>query len=169
MKKINDQATSNLSTESLDFLWNALNQYFKKSELRSKKSQYKAFKHENYYVSFFNDGFDLAFALWWDFDSLVFCEYIVVSCDNRGIGVGSRLLKHLAKLKKQIVLEVEKGSELAFFYVKNDFVINEYPYNAIPLNSEEVEKYDLFSYSESLTKEEYDYFWNMINKPEYQF
>lgn len=169
MEKINDQATSNLSTESLDFLWNALNQYFKKSELRHKESQYKAFKHKNYYVSFFNDEFGLAFALWWDFDSLIFCEYIVVSCDNRGIGAGSRLLEHLAKLKKQIVLEVEKGSELALFYVKNNFVINEYSYNAIPLNGEEAEKYDLFSYSESLTKEEYDYFWNVINEPEYQF
>ena len=115
MEKINDKATSNLSTKSLDFLWDDLNQYFKKSELRSKESQYKAFKHKNYYISFFNDEISSAFALWWDFDSLVFCEYIVVSGDNRGIGMGSRLLEHLAKLKKQIVLEVEKGSELALF------------------------------------------------------
>ena len=83
--------------------------------------------------------------------------------------MGSRLLEHLAKLKKQIVLEVEEGSELALFYVKNKFVLNDYSYNAIPLNGKEAEKYDLFSYSEPLTKEEYDYFWYVINEPEYQF
>ena len=169
MEKINDKATSNLSTKSLDFLWDDLNQYFKKPELRSKESQYKAFKHKNYYISYFNDEIRSAFALWWDFDSLVFCEYIVVSGDNRGIGMGSRLLEHLAKLKKQIVLEVGKGSELALFYVKNKFVLNDYSYNAIPLNGKDAEKYDLFSYSEPLTKEEYDYFWYVINEPEYQF
>ena len=41
MEKINDKATSNLSTKSLDFLWDDLNQYFKKSELRSRKVNLK--------------------------------------------------------------------------------------------------------------------------------
>ena len=69
----------------------------------------------------------------------------------------------------EIVLEVEKGSEIGLFYSNNGFVVNHYSYNAISLNGENAEKYDIFSYSQPLTKEEYSYFWNIINEPEYQF
>lgn len=165
MEEIVDRLTSELSPEKLELFWAFLNRNFKSSELRSKDSQLKAFKHKTYRVSYI-DG---AFVLWWDFKKLIFCEYIVVSTDTQRMGIGTRLLKHMSYKKKPIVLEVGKKSTLLSFYTKNGFVVNNYGYNALPLNEEEAEDYYLLSYKETLTQEEYAYFLEEINKPEYQF
>ena len=77
MERINEQATSELPKESLDFLWNTLSLSFKKTELRPMESQYKAFQHRNYYVSYFEEALHSAFVLWWNFENLIFINKLV--------------------------------------------------------------------------------------------
>lgn len=164
-----DQNTYELSVGLLDGFWEKMNDSFKDSELRSQFSQYKAFSHRKYRVSYFEQKNNNAFALWWDFEDIIFVEYILVSPGLKRNGLGSKLLEHLVKKSKEVVLEVEQDSTLDDFYKKNGFVCNSYAYSAISLQGSEPNKYHIYSFKKMLSKEQYDKFIELINKPQYQF
>ena len=166
--QISTVATCTLEKAHYSRLYEALMKEFSRSELRCFESQVSAFMHENYRVSLLEDA--QAFALWWDFASIIFVEYVVVAKYLRHCGRGSRLLNGLKQFGKIIVLEVETNNRgLLGFYKANGFKINNVDYKAIPLSDFAADEYYLLSFHRELSSLEFEEFTRTINAPEYQF
>lgn len=167
---IKTNKTATISNESKHIIINYLEENFSSIELRSKSSQLKAFLHTNYRVSYVKNKNIIAFLLWWDFGSVRFIEYICVLKKYRNQGIGSSLIKSCIDANVVTVVEVEENSKVYKFYQKNDFIKNDYIYQAIPLqNGLNVGKYNIFSYGKVLSIQEWDTFISLIHKDEYQF
>ena len=152
-------------------LYNKLCSNFAMNELRSFKSQLKAFLHPEYRVSFISiDNIGDAFSLWWDFSNFIFIEYIVVDTSLQRKGIGSLLLSDICSKNKTIILEVKKDSLKESFFKNNGFVYNSYCYEAISLMQNIIpNKYIIYSYGNHLNEKEYLMFVEQIHKDEYQF
>lgn len=163
--------TRNLSKLQLQLIYSKLCNYFSSNELRGYESQFRAFLHPNYYISYLLPSrISDAFVLWWNFGKTIFVEYIVIIKEKQLKGLGSILIKNVCARGSTIILEVKEKSENNLFFEKNGFVQNPYKYEAIPLKDIDVpEKYLIYSYGKVLTSDEYFIFNKEISKPEYQF
>lgn len=167
---IKTDKTAVLSNDSKCIIIKYLQENFSPIELRSELSQLNAFLHPNYRVSYVKNKKIIAFVLWWDFGNLRFIEYICVLKKYRNQGIGSSLIKSCIDANIVTVVEVEENSKVCIFYQKNDFVQNNYIYQAIPLqNNFYVGKYNIFSYRKVLSRQEWDSFVSLIHQDEYQF
>ena len=143
---IKTDKTAVLSNDSKCIIIKYLQENFSPIELRSELSQLNAFLHPNYRVSYVKNKKIIAFVLWWDFGNLRFIEYICVLKKYRNQGIGSSLIKSCIDANVVTVVEVEENSKVCIFYQKNDFVQNNYIYQAIPLqNNFYVGKYNIFA------------------------
>lgn len=165
---INTVATCTFEKYAHRTLYEILQKEFPESEMRSFQSQTSAFLHRDYRISVSGDN--QAFALWWDFMSLIFVEYVLVAPQCRNCGKGSMLLDELKKNKKLIILEVEThNTGLLEFYKANGFQTNNIDYEAVPLSNNPADKYYLMSFHRELTHSEFGEFIELIHAPEYQF
>ena len=158
--------TSQLPQKSHERIYRKLEQGFGKNNLREFSSQLGAFRHIKYNITFIDK---CGFALWWDFDNIIFVEYILIEELFRHQGIGSTIIDSIKKEGKMIVLEVEQGSETIGFYQINGFVCNKVNYNPIHINNYVPPKYMLMSYNRELLPEEYQDFINTISNKELQF
>jgi len=167
---IKTNKTATISNESKFIIIKCLEENFSPIELRSKSSQLKAFLHPNYRVSYVKNKKIIAFLLWWDFGNVRFIEYICVLEEYRNQGIGSSLIKSCIDANIITVVEVEENSKAYKFYQKNNFIKNDYIYQAIPLqNGFNVGNYNIFSYGKVLSNQEWDTFISLIHQDEYQF
>ena len=163
--------TSIIKTNFLEKIIDLLKETFSNCELRSDESQKKAFLHTNYRISYCMCNDDIVgFVLWWDFDSIIFVEYLCVANNYQHNYIGSSLLDSLTTIRKMIVVEVAKDKNKKKFYKNNNYVYNKRKYDPIPLNNDSnVNNYYIFSYKRALTNLEYSSFVRTIHLEEYQF
>lgn len=138
-----------------------LETFFSKGELRSYRSQMRAFQHPLYYLSYcMNEKNErVGIMLWWEFQFIKFIEYLCVERNYRRNGIGSSILSVCSSGNKITVLEVAKTSEFGEFYRNNGYVRNRYAYNAMNLNDLYAQdEYDIYSYQKQLKKREYESF-----------
>ncbi len=170
--KIKKNKTKDIKNEFKHILLKRLFDNFPATELRSKTSQQKAFTHNKYWVSYLEDENQnlLGFMLWWDFNQIRFIEYLFVEKDCRHNGIGSELLKSCIVMEIPIIIEVEKGSSVEEFYIKNGFKKNNFLYEPIPLqDGRTVEAYSIYSYKTTLDFTTFNFFEFIIHQEEYQF
>ena len=158
--------TLELSINDHEKLYRKLSQGFGKDSLRELISQLKAFRHHKYMITFIDK---MGFSLWWNFDNIVFIEYLLIEERFRHQGVGSSIIDSIKKEGKIIVLEVERNNEVIDFYQMNGFVLNKLNYNPIHINDYVPPDYILMSYNRELLPEEYQDFLRTISKKELQF
>ena len=76
--------TLELSINDHEKLYRKLSQGFGKDSLRELISQLKAFRHHKYMITFIDK---MGFSLWWNFDNIVFIEYLLIEERFRHQGV----------------------------------------------------------------------------------
>ena len=124
-----------LDVACFDELYDIMEKSFPFDEVRPREGQRKLLSNPVYRVyTLSEDDKILALAATWNFDNLLFLEHLATAPDNRGRGIGSKMLSYLAeKGEKTFCLEVEPPeSELTrrriAFYERNGFCLNRYPY-----------------------------------------
>lgn len=82
-----------------------LNKYFPVEEMKSKKHMETLLEEkENVYYKDESDQYVLMYA---EFDTFIFIDYLWVSAETRGQGIGHKLIEKLKEKNKPIILEVE--------------------------------------------------------------
>ena len=165
-KWIEIKRTCELSEKRHLELYISLTRTFDKSLLRHKESQFRAFKHRDYMISFANE---IGFCLWWSFRDFAFIEYIFVAENYRGRGIGSELLDSVKDSGKLVVLEIDETSNIDSFYRANGFVQCDVNYSPIQLNEAPPKKLALMSFNRALSELEYLDFISIISSDELQF
>lgn len=82
-----------------------LNEYFSVEEMKSKKHMEMLLEEkENVY---YKDESDTHVLMYVEFDAIIFIDYLWVSQETRGRGIGHKLIEKLKGKNKPIILEVE--------------------------------------------------------------
>ena len=166
-KDVITRKTSDLSTAECKQLIERLSDEFENDYLRKMHSQLSVFKHKDYRMSYIGGK---GFILWWEFDDLVFIEYLLVCKQYRNQGFGSKLLNAVKQLNRVVILEVEsENKSLKHFYSKNGFKESAIKYEPIQINEGVQCGLELMSFNHELSIQEYDLFISIISADELQF
>lgn len=99
------EQTSFMNRSSVMNWYEKLNEYFPVEEMKSKKHMDLLLKEKgNVYIKDEGPKHVLMYA---EFSSFIFIDYLWVSPNARGEGLGSQLIEKLKKKQKPIILEVE--------------------------------------------------------------
>ena len=114
---------------------------FPSDEFRPYDEQKALFSDKRYKVFGNTEGGKLStFITTWDFEDFVFIEHFATSPVFRNMGLGEKMLKHLAStLQKRLCLEVEPPNDdiqkrRIAFYSRNGFFLNTFPYIQPPIS-----------------------------------
>ena len=125
-----------LNINDFDAVYDIMQQSFPSDEYRPYEEQKSLFENDEYniYVQKEDDGNIIAFIAVWDFNSFVYIEHFAVDPSHRNGGVGSSILRDIAKkYGHNLCLEVElPNSDVSVrrigFYKRCGFYYNDYPY-----------------------------------------
>ncbi len=132
-----------------DKIFEIMDETFPDSEMRSYDGQKKLLDNSKYniYVKRNDEGSIVGFLAYWDLDSCLFFEHLVVSPHYRGRGLGSQIiLDNIKNVSKPIFLEVELPTDEASqrrinFYKRFGFILNDFYYEQpdLRLNCEKMQ------------------------------
>ena len=112
----------------------------------------------------------------WDFGVVNFVEHFAIDKENRGNGIGSRMmLDYLCQIKKPVIIEVEDdesdiGKRRIDFYRRLGFDLSEFGYDQPILRGDKnkVIPLRMMSYPQPLLKEDFLEFKNQVFRNIYQ-
>ena len=130
-----------IKIDRFDEMYEIMSNSFPTDEFRPYDEQKELFLIERYKVyGNIEDGKLSSFIATWDFEDFVFIEHFATSPVFRNMGLGEKMLKHLAStLQKRLCLEVEPPKEdiqkrRIAFYSRNGFFLNTFPYIQPPIS-----------------------------------
>lgn len=124
-----------MQKNEFDAVFDIMTASFPPEEYRKKEKQFALLDDKSYEIAVLKDGKRItAFIAAWKCDGFVFIEHLAVSCELRGKGLGSQLVKQYAETSSlPLVLEVEDDtSDISLkrieFYKRLGFVLTDIGY-----------------------------------------
>lgn len=126
-------------------LYEIMEYSFPKDERRDLEEQFDEFQKPRFRSLVYEENDGIAgFMNYWQLDGFVYLEHFAVAKEQRGRGLGSRLMEKLCDIVRcPVILEVEppESSEAASrrieFYKRLSFCLNEYEYYQPPYHKGE--------------------------------
>ena len=128
--------------DDFNLIWNMLSESFDTTVLREKqllKQMIAGGQCQYFLEKDASQKIDGAL-LWCDLKDFIFLEYLVVTPEMRGRGIGQKILSNFLNEKNRtVILEVEiprskNDRKRIEFYKKLNFHLNEYPYTVPPFH-----------------------------------
>lgn len=166
-----------LKLEEFDEFYQVILNNFPSIEIKPYDFMKQTFIDGDYRVFVLKDNNKIIGILsYFDSEEFVFADYFAIDGNNKGQGLGSKMLQRFIKnAGKQVILEVEhlldeQSKKRVFFYQRNGFILNDqYDYFVPPVRSLKQPLYfHLMSYPRGIDKSEFNKYYPLILKLVYR-
>ncbi len=162
----------------IDKIWNLMTQCFPSDERSSYEIQKSLFNNPNYNCIIIEEkDMVVGFVCYWSFENFNYIEHLCVKKENRGQGLGEKLVKKVINKNKKIILEIEDTKvennymelKRLNFYKSLGFHLISCEYFQPPLNkNDQPIKMELLTYPILFTDEEIKDTINIIKNSVYK-
>ena len=152
-------------------IFKIMNESFQNNEMRTYESQRKLLKNENYrmYTEYDDNDGVIGFLAYWSLKSCIFFEHLAISKNQRGKGIGTKIiLKHIKNAEKPVFLEVHPpvtalAKRRINLYKRLGFNLNHFYYEQPALReNESSQQLMIMSYPKSISETDFNKYKNEI-------